>query len=138
MESMQGTALIAPIVLVQGALLVVAFCISGRRNSEPNHIIGIRTEATMSSQRAWQAAHRAAAPWSIVVLTSSTVALITGAVLYNAESLPANTQTWYTVFTISVFILFMAILSWRANEAAKQVVLEDYLEEQQLSKSDGQ
>lgn len=127
---MEGTALIAPIVLVQGALLVMAVCISGRRNSERNHIIGIRTEATMSSQRAWQAAHQAAAPWSVAVLTVSLAALIIGALLYNAQTLPANTQIWYTSITISAFIILMAVLSWRANEAAKQVVLEEYLREQ--------
>lgn len=103
----------------------MAICISGRKNSERNDMIGIRTRATLYSQQAWQAAHRAATPWSLVVLAATAASLIVGAVLFNAEALPENTESWFSFTSISVFVVLMTALAWQADRAAKQVILED-------------
>lgn len=126
---MDGTSLIAPIVLLQAALIMMAVCISNRKSSERNHAIGIQTEATLSSDRAWQEAHRAGAPWSILVLGASFASLLVGVVLFNSTSLPENTDVWYISISIAVNVILMGIMAWRADQAAKHVILEQYLEE---------
>lgn len=123
--------LIVPIVLLQCALLLFAVCFSARSGSQRNDIIGIRMWSTMSSHHAWIAGHRAAAPWTMVVLLVSIVSLGSGIWIYRDEgALPASTVPWHTGLSVIAFLAAVVLVVRRADRAAKRTLADEHLAEE--------
>lgn len=127
---MEGTALIAPAVLLNCSLLMVAVCFASRSGPR-NDIIGIRTWATTASESAWQAAHAAALPWSWATVCTSAASLVAGVVLHSTDRpLPDGIQGWYTGVSIAAFAAIMTAIVMRADHAAKHTLMREGLDDQ--------
>lgn len=113
---MEALVLPAASLVSLGLLLGWAARSSRTGTLERNALIGIRTRATMASDAAWDAGHRAAAPVLEVVAWASVVTGLVGTVTAIADS-------WLAAVTVSVgyaaLFVLLGLATARANRAAR-------------------
>lgn len=129
---MDPMMLILPAGLIQAALIVVVTCHanSGPR-AERNDLIGIRLWSTTFSKEAWQAGHRAAIFYSWLLMVAAVLSLTLGIWLLRWESPPSDALvSGYALGTLVSTLVVTGLMILRAHQAAKQVAVEQVLEEE--------
>lgn len=83
-----------------GGILILLGALARNGALTRQRIIGLRTEATLASDDAWQAAHAAAAVWIVV---AGTVLLAGGVLVTYADSQTAE-EVWALAATFAMLI----------------------------------
>ena len=130
-KHMEPVTLLLPVGLMHAAVVTVAVCIGGRSGSARSSMVGIRLWSTMSSHGAWVAGHRAAVPWSWGLMGIGVATLVWGLVMVASdEGHTSDPTALYMTVTIAAFLLTFGIMTWRADRAAKQTLVEEHLAEE--------
>lgn len=129
---MDPMLLILPEGLIQAALIVVATCYanSGSR-AVRNDLIGIRLWSTTFSDEAWRVGHRAGTFYSWLLAVVAVTSLTIGIWLIQLEPPPSDAQvSVYTLGTLASTLAVTGLMILRAYQAAKQVAIDQVLEEE--------
>ena len=98
-------------MVVGGAALVFLGAMAREGKLTRQWVVGLRTEATLSSDEAWDAAHRAGAGWT----SASGVVLAAGGVLV----MLADSETAGVVALIAVAVMLVPlVIAYRKGQAA--------------------
>ena len=109
---------IGPLYSILSLNLFVVAYLSATDRLKRNKLVGMRTKATMASDAAWYAAHRASA-WSIAV--AGVVVLGTGGWLLAVR--PGDDEGTRAVFGSAIAVLVVVVIGGlQAQRAAKGVV----------------
>lgn len=121
------TGVAAGLVAASGLVVVALLCsfmarLIRLRQLEPNGVIGLRTRATRSSRRAWDAGHDAARPLMLVTaITAATTAalLVTAGAMSNADLAADAVPTWLVLTGYTVVLVLLVAAGVVADRAAK-------------------
>lgn len=107
---------LGPFLMLVGALVSYVGVRAMRGDLERNRLLGIRTNATLASDAAWQAAHRAGGPW---LIAAGAGALVPGAITLFRPS--NDTVALSTMVGMGLMVALVAVASLAANSAADDV-----------------
>ena len=114
-------SLLGTILVCVGLTLTWVGRQGGRGKLPRNHLAGIRTQATMKSDEAWNAAHKAAAPWLLAAGMAAILGGITDLLLAAANS---SLVLWATTFFGLAITACVTVGAFIGQGAARETAVE--------------
>ncbi len=103
-------------LMVGGIALVVLGATAGAAKLTRQSVVGLRTKATLASDEAWEAAHKAAANW---VIGAGAVLIVGGVVVILVDS--ETTGGVVALIATPLMVIPLAIAFRRGQAAAQSV-----------------